>query len=137
MHGKAGVKRTKGTCVTLDGLLAMWERREHRLIKENNGACTLRGILIAVVPWLLVLIVFLSSRKLRESKLSHMYLEILITVFFVVAFQVSFFLMGLRWSYPTGDEMMTFVTRQYVKEATEDNGGQPPRRDERVSRLVQ
>ena len=120
----------------MDGYMSMWERREHRLTTENNGACTLRGIIITIVPLLIVLILFLSSSKLRASKLSNMYWEIFITVCLVVAFQINFFLMGMRWSYPTGEEMLTFVSQQYVREATKDNGGKPPVKDERLIRLV-
>lgn len=113
----------------------MWERREQRLVAENNGACTLRGMIITAVPLIILLILFLSSSKLRASNVANMYLEIFITVVLVVAFQVTFFLMGMRWSYPTGEEMMTFVTQQYVREATKDTS-RPPVRDERVIRLM-
>ena len=76
----------------------MLEMRERDLIKANNDAALLRGLLIVSVPIVLMLILFLSSAPLRNASLRHVAIDVGITVLCIMTFQCVFFLMGLRWS---------------------------------------
>ena len=129
-----GVRRSHAA-VTADAWLALGDLRERRLIEANNAAARLRGVLIVLAPLLIVVILFLSSRPLRESPLHHVYLEVGLTVLVLSLFQVAFFRLGQRWEYPTEREMVHRIAEQYRADCAAD-GDSAPRADPRIAALL-
>jgi hypothetical protein len=124
LHGKLGVRPTNGLAL-VDVWLGVYEVRERKLVEANNAGACLRGLLIACTPLLLVIGIFLGNQQLRAEPMPHTLLDLAVTIPMLVAFQVTFFFMGLRWLYPDQQEIISEITDQYQLDKTTD-GIQPP-----------
>lgn len=65
MLTKSGPSKATNGQLFVDAMLTVCEEREQKLIQANNNAAILRGFLIVVIPAILALIMFLSSKDLR------------------------------------------------------------------------
>ena len=115
LHGVIRVRSTNATAL-VDVWLGVCEVREQELVQANNSGACLHGVLIAGTPLLVVVGMFLANRQLQSVPMPHSLLEIALTIPLLVAFQVTFFFMGLRWSYPSNQEIMGEITDQYQKD---------------------
>lgn len=134
LHGAAGVRRTNGV-VAVDAALSLLEQRERRLVRTNNGAAVLRGVLIVVAPVLLVVLLFLSSARLRDAPLGHVLADVGCTVLLLGAFQGCFFMLGQQWAYPSVREMVAAITKQYREDCAADGEPDDPVVDPRIRQL--
>ena len=121
LHGVLGVRQTNAVALA-DVWLGVCEVRERQMIETNNSAACLRGLLIAGTPLLVVVCMFLSDRRLQTDPMPHTLLDLAVTIPLLIAFQVTFFYMGLRWSYPTEQEIMGAITDQYQTDIEADMG---------------
>jgi hypothetical protein len=112
LHGGLGVRPTNAAAL-VDVWLGICEVREGELVRANNSGACLRGVLIAITPVLIVVAMFLANHQLQTIPMPHTLLDLAVTIPLLVAFQITFFLMGLRWSYPTKHEIMSEITDQY------------------------
>lgn len=112
LHGILGVRPTNAAALA-DVWLGVCEIREQKLVQANNSAACLHGVLIAGTPLLLVVGIFLANRQLQTVPIPHTLLDLALTIPLLVAFQITFFMMGLRWSYPNNHEIIGEITDQY------------------------
>lgn len=123
LHGISGVRPTNAVALA-DVWLGVGEVRERKMVEANNSSACLRGLLIAGTPLLLVIGIFLANRTLQTEPMPHTFMDLAVTIPLLVAFQVTFFFMGLRWSYPTNIEIIGAITDQYEMNAEADKGMQ-------------
>lgn len=112
--------------------LALAAEREAPLVTANNDACVLHGLLIAVVPLVLLVILFLSSRRLRAAPLGGTLIDVAMSVGMIAAFQLTFMFMGQQWSYPSMNFMIRTITDAYRTAATGSPQPMPARADDAI-----
>lgn len=133
LWGVAGTKRTPLT-QGLDGWLELLEARERPLVEANNSACLQRGAFVVLLPLLLFGLMFYHYRDLRQTPLGGVWRDTGISVVLIVVLQISFFMMGMRWMYPSASEYVYEVAKQYRAEVVADGDAEPVA-DERMRQL--
>lgn len=129
---RSGTKRT-GLNVALDGWLALAEERERPLVQANNQACVFRGLVIAATLMVMLVGIFYHFPDFREVRLGGMWRDVVLSVVLIAVFQVNFFFMGRQWLYPSGEQYIEDVVKQYREDAVAD--GSEPKAEPRLRRL--
>ena len=112
---------------SIDSVLAVGEERERPLVAANNSRSVLYGLIITVVPLLIVVMLFLGHARMRtEAKLDGVLRDVVLSVSLILMFQISFFVMGQQWVYPSMKTIVHAVTQDYRTAAVAmDRGAEP------------
>lgn len=88
-------------------------------IKTHNSQLLFKAFLIALLPLLIVIVMFMSSSRLRQTSLKYVYADIAVGVLLLVIFQGLFYIIGTKWRYTAMDVVTQDIVRQYREGAGE------------------
>ena len=93
--------------------LGVLKEREQELIDRNNATARVNGVLIALAPLVLVVLLLVMYPTLRREGRRHVILDVLMVFACLAAFQVMFFFLGRRYHYSTTPEMLSDLVDRY------------------------
>ena len=87
--------------------------REERLVNHNNRGAILHAALVATLPVVLIVAMWVSSAPLRQARWKPILIDVFVTVLCIGLFQIAFYFFGKNWRYASLDGMMADVCGEY------------------------
>ena len=102
------------------GMLCTLQQLEMRDTRERNRRVMVIAAMIIFLPFLIVLLMFAISAPLRNSSLRYVAIDVLLGVVLLVAFQGTFYMLGMNWTYTPVQKVNSLVVQTYRDQARSD-----------------
>ena len=98
-------------------LLHVLRESERRQVDERNESVLFCGIFVVLVP-LLIAVGVVTQRRPTSAEIKEVCIHVLTVVTGLIAFQLFFYRMALRWSYGNDKQLLDFALSGYEKNTT-------------------
>ena len=101
-------------------LLHVLHESERRQVEERNQSVLFCGIFVVLVP-LLIAVGVVTQRRPTSAKIKEVCIHVLTVVTDLIALQLFFYRMALRWSYVDDKQLLDFTLSIYEKNTTHNH----------------